>query len=127
MTTTPQFPGSVTPPGSPQLLRALCAFPPVRVRGRLTRGGAIATSVEGAKMAAAGGERRGLVGRALCLLLLCGWSLAARGQDSPGERRGDGRGGWLRAVGCPADLPQRCVRLGLEYCASSAGAGPALR
>lgn len=50
-------------------------------------------------MAAAGSERRGVAGRALCLLLLCGWSLAARGQDSPGERRGAGRGGWLRAVG----------------------------
>ncbi|KAM3664699.1 keratinocyte-associated transmembrane protein 2 [Ammospiza nelsoni] len=35
-------------------------------------------------MAAAGGERRGPVGRALCLLLLCGWALAARGQESPG-------------------------------------------
>ncbi|KAM6056474.1 keratinocyte-associated transmembrane protein 2 [Chlamydotis macqueenii] len=31
-------------------------------------------------MAAAGG-RRGRAGRALCLLLLCGWALAARGQE----------------------------------------------
>ncbi|TRZ22115.1 hypothetical protein HGM15179_005019 [Zosterops borbonicus] len=35
-------------------------------------------------MAAAGGGRRGPAGRALCLLLLCGWALAARGQDSLG-------------------------------------------
>ncbi|XP_041870405.1 keratinocyte-associated transmembrane protein 2 [Corvus kubaryi] len=35
-------------------------------------------------MAAAGGERRRPAGRALCLLLLCGWALAARGQVSSG-------------------------------------------
>lgn len=31
-------------------------------------------------------------GRALCLLLLCGWALAARGQEGSGER-GGGRAG----------------------------------
>ncbi|XP_015497737.1 keratinocyte-associated transmembrane protein 2 [Parus major] len=40
-------------------------------------------------MAASGGERRRPVGRALCLLLLCGWALAARGQQSPGAVEAD--------------------------------------
>lgn len=61
-------------------------------------------------MAAAGGGRRGSAGSALCLLLLCGWALAARGQGSAGERRGAVCGGlaagWLRAVGA-ARLPRR--------------------
>lgn len=121
------FPRSRDPAPLPQAERAPRAFPPVRVRGRLTRGGAAATSAEGAKMAAAGGGRRGPAGRALCLLLLCGWALAARGQDSLGERQGAGRGGagcglWALR-GPPAGLSQRSFRWGLERCAASAGAG----
>ncbi|XP_059716509.1 keratinocyte-associated transmembrane protein 2 [Haemorhous mexicanus] len=76
-------------PRRPQPRRAPRAFPPVRVLGRLRRGGAIATYAEGAKMAAASSERWGPVGRALCLLLLCGWALAARGQESPGSVKED--------------------------------------
>ncbi|KAM7042385.1 keratinocyte-associated transmembrane protein 2 [Acridotheres tristis] len=40
-------------------------------------------------MATAAGEWRGSVRRALCLLLLCGWALAACGQDSPGPVKAD--------------------------------------
>ncbi|OWK60316.1 keratinocyte-associated transmembrane protein 2 [Lonchura striata] len=40
-------------------------------------------------MAAAGGGRRGPAGRALCLLLLCGWALSARGEDSLGSVKAD--------------------------------------
>ncbi|XP_063269575.1 keratinocyte-associated transmembrane protein 2 [Prinia subflava] len=40
-------------------------------------------------MAAAGGGRRRSAGRALGLLLLCAWALAARGQDSPGPVKED--------------------------------------
>ncbi|XP_064244381.1 keratinocyte-associated transmembrane protein 2 [Passer domesticus] len=40
-------------------------------------------------MAAAGGERRGPAGRALCWLLLCGWALAARGEESLGSVKED--------------------------------------
>lgn len=63
-------------------------------------------------MAAAGGERWRPAGRALCLLLLCGWALAARGQDSPGERRGAGWGagcGLWALRGRPAGLSRRSL------------------
>uniref|UniRef100_H0YSS8 Chromosome 5 open reading frame 15 n=1 Tax=Taeniopygia guttata TaxID=59729 RepID=H0YSS8_TAEGU len=72
----------------PSAQRAPRAVPPCACAAA-SRGAAPSPRPRGAKMAAAGGERRGPAGRALCLLLLCGWALSARGEDSLGSLKAD--------------------------------------
>lgn len=88
--------------------------PPPRMRGGFTSGaqafspaharcspgaggGAVATSVGVPGKMAAAGDGRSAAGRALCLVLLCGWAMAARGLQASGEL---GRA-WAGAEGAP--------------------------
>ena len=50
-------------------------------------GGAVATSVGVPGKMAAAGDGRSAAGRALCLVLLCGWAMAARGLQASGAVR----------------------------------------